>query len=343
MRFPVARGQLLGLTIVAILVTLSGCDKEKPKKKEDPKSLSKKDWDKRRRSREQLRDEVRRLIDATQYEQAIAKADEYLQTYKRAEKGYDKRDEAALVHNYRGFSLERTGKHAEALAAYREAHGLDTSNKIYLANIAKMCARRGDLQCSLEMIKKMRKVDPSGAKTVTHIVSSPDMEFYLPADQTAKKNQLLHEAVPKIKAQDLDGAANLLKEALAQDPNYVPTLINYGLYHGWKAEWQDAVMYLKRATTKAGTQPAGTPAPPEIVALNMAKAVVFHRQGNMYEATKWYQAVLAAKPDHKTALYGLGAAQMNSGQKNQALDTYNKLKELSPPLAKKLFAIIMAE
>ncbi|MBF0195307.1 MAG: tetratricopeptide repeat protein [Magnetococcales bacterium] len=65
----------------------------------------------------------------------------------------------------------------------------------------------------------------------------------------------------------------------------------------------------------------------------MEKGVAFHKAGNLKEASKWYNKVLAIQPQHTMALSNFGLALKDLGQLDAAISCYKKTLSLDPNLA----------
>jgi tetratricopeptide (TPR) repeat protein len=252
----------------------------------------------------------------------------------------------------RGYILERLGRWEEARDAFERAHELKPNNRSYIANAVKACHRVGDVVCALKLARRLKVgniVHQMQWRKMRAYATSPQFAYYRPPgkDQNKEQNKeqkidrLILKALSLLQGRkvitNLPQAEPHFKKALAEDPNYLPLLLNYGLYLGQRAEFEQALSYFRRG--KRVIQAAKKPFPKDLlVAFYFGYAACQHR--GQKDPRALYQKVLELDPNHSHALYGLGTYQTVLGNRNKALDLYKKLKPVNDTLARRLFTLI---
>lgn len=243
----------------------------------------------------------------------------------------------------RGVCLEQAGKLDQAVAVYRgmkKSHSLKRE-AARLLTIA--CFRKQDLACWSKAYRRLALQGRYRARRVVALATCPPLKLYEPlvkAEAVRPQDVLVRKAINAARAGRLDDASRELQASLALDVNHLPTLINLALVNASQARVDKGLQYLDRARGLQAKQTADQATQRHLL---QARALLYHRSGNLPAAEREYQALLKLKPDHDLALYGLGVAQSLQGKKNAALDTYARLNKAGSGRAARLFAIIMRD
>jgi predicted O-linked N-acetylglucosamine transferase (SPINDLY family) len=78
----------------------------------------------------------------------------------------------------------------------------------------------------------------------------------------------------------------------------------------------------------------------------MLRAVEFHSKGDLFEAERWFQAILQAKPDHFESLHMLGVVAAQGGRFDEARERFLRALATNPQSAKahnNLAAVLRAQ
>jgi tetratricopeptide (TPR) repeat protein len=251
-----------------------------------------------------------------------------------------------VFHAFAGRCLEQEGRHGEAIAAFRKAHAQDPRSQVFLRLLGAACHRQGKMDCAMSTYKNLQRLNRRRARDLAYLITSPRITFFAPevkAEAETKQDQLVSKAVTDLGEGKHKPALVALRASLAEDVNHLPTLVNLSLAHLLDQDFRRASQYLDRALLMLKKEEREMKPAIDVLAVRLARAVLFHRWGSLSRSLDEYETLLQIKPDHEAALFGLGAVQSLRGRRNEALDTYDKLKKTSQARAKDLFAIIMRD
>lgn len=212
----------------------------------------------------------------------------------------------ALAHNYLGYSLEETGRFAEAKPHFIEAVRLVPDNALYRKNLGVALARAGDTNAArthLEFVigreREIIQRQPDCAEAFNHIgialatlgERADAIRHYAQAVQLAPSNGYYH---------------NNLAVALARQGDLATAISHY-----------ETALQLKPDYAEAGN--------------NLGVALV--AQGRLDEALARIQAAVRAKPDFAEAQGNLGSVLARLRRDEEALGPYREALRLDSNLA----------
>lgn len=331
--------RILVLLLLALLC--SGCQKKKKAlvaEREDRREAA----ERRRRDRRQAaKQEQAALTAASEIIRQQESRPELCERVTRQLRRPTKR--SALFHG-RGICLERQGKLPGAIRAYRKAAELSAHDRGVQESLALACFRTGDLKC---WTRAYRKLNRYRGIRVTSKASSPPITYFEPAgvkaEAESKQDVLVRKGINEARAGRVGAALDALRASLAEDVNHLSTLVNLAMVHAVDGKPRRGMEYLDRALTILQKSSEESKPTPTVLALRLARAIIFHRSARLRKALEEYKILLRMKPGHELALYGLGGVQSLLGKKNEALDTYHKLKQTGSKRAAALFQIIMRD
>lgn len=247
------------------------------------------------------------------------------------------RDTGAL--NAMGHCYEVEGKLDQALRYYRRAHQLYPVRVVFSVNIARVCYRIGNVECSLEQVAKLLPNDHTNASKLLYLVSSPKVSFIVPTNHKGV-NGLNHEAIAAVQRLDLKSARALLAAALGRAPTDLASLANLGQVHTLRTSWKDAKLLLRGVQQYVETGKIPLPSALTRAELAVAEGIALQRGGELTPALAAYRAALKLAPKSARALFGLGATHFLLRDDEAAQQTVARLRSVSPRLASRLDTMI---
>jgi tetratricopeptide (TPR) repeat protein len=143
-------------------------------------------------------------------------------------------------------------------------------------------------------------------------------------------NTYLNLGIAYFKLNRYPEAIDALKRAIRLVPDHTDAYVNLARVYGALGLFEEEIALCKQAIELGADSHD----------LYIALGGVYGNLGRFGEAVEAYENALKISPKDATTRFGLGLAYLKNGDPNSALRQYEILKQLDPPLADKLHALI---
>jgi superkiller protein 3 len=235
--------------------------------------------------------------------------------------------ELAELHHKSALKLYQQSKYPEAVAAFEQSVGLDSSNAEALFGLGRAEERLGRLPAARMAYGRALAVDPRSAKThaaLGHIClrtreySSAGRAYEQAiAVDSAYMDAYGGLARVQIETEDLEGAVATLQRALQLDPKYADGYLYLGADLNLLGRWHEAVEPLLQAVALAPKNPE----------THYRLAEAYYGKGDYRLAIEAGQYALARDSGYHAAEVLLGDAHAKLGQTRQARTWYHRAVE----------------
>ena len=224
--------------------------------------------------------------------------------------------------NGKGVALTRQGRYEEALAQYRRALRLEENNGVRM-NVALTYYLMGERQTADRMFKDVVAADDSYA----------DLFDFLATVGEAQEHYDL--AVSYLRQSHLDEAAEQLKQALAEDPNFADAINAMGVVLTRQGRYDEAMQRFDQAVRLD----------PKQLGYQLNVALVHYLKGDRKEADALYQQIVAqddsyeglfdflADMDSAEENYRIAVGYMRQGEYDRALERLDRALKIAPEMA----------
>lgn len=237
----------------------------------------------------------------------------------------------AQAEHLRGTLLERRGADAEALDAYEKALSLDPSAAFIAGEAAELALRLGDRPRAEKWARRRLELAPADAKSRVILArvlwargdtEGAEEQFAQALRDDPASADALFALTEAVSARDPKRARKLMEDFLRRNPEHAArVLFELGRLDAQEERYPDAVDKLKRAIALDDSESA--PA-------RLALAQVFEITHATAAAIVQYRRLLADEPDDLEMMAHVGELQVASGSRDDARDTFSRIKEKSP-------------
>lgn len=244
-----------------------------------------------------------------------------------------------------GLTLEAAGRYADASAAFRACHELDTDDPNAPLCVGVNLLRAGDLQASVEWFERAQRADPKNPMSYVHRIEAfarlgdhdqAEVMFYL-AQQQDPRNALAYACLADslMARGQTDRALWCLREAAHHDPRLAGV-------HARLAQAYAATGRLERARQLFLRELRQDPGDIETM---LDLGVLLVRMNRPGEASEKFRRVLEIEPDNTDAHFQLGELAMRHGRSDEAVEQFGVVVRLEadfPGARRRLAHVLLA-